>query len=418
MKITFTSFGTRGDVQPALALAKALTQRGHTVRMIASSSFAPWIRQHGVEPIATSIDIQAMMSSDLGRDWIEYGNNPLRQAAIMRKLYTDSSWQMASDLWTGCQGSDLIISSFTSDLFADSVAEKLGSRHLCIALQPAMIATLSGSSVMFAPYPEKEHRFNFWVSYLFMERGLWQMCHATNDRLRSEVLHLPPLRFADYRQRYHQKLVLHGYSPHVLPPAPDWPPSFHTVGYWFLEEESHWQPSAELLRFLDAGSPPIYIGFGSMTGHNPQAFTNLLLEAVRISGQRAILLSGWAGIGNTLLPDSVLRIDFAPHEWLFERVAATVHHGGAGTTAASLRAGTPTVIVPHIAEQPLWGKRVEVLGVGPKAIPRNKLTAEKLASAIHEVVNNREMKRRAMELSQKIRSEDGINQAIRLIENM
>ena len=119
MKITFTSFGTRGDVQPALTLAKALAERGHQVQMLAGSSFASWVCQQGVEPLPTAIDIQALMSSDLGRDRIEYGNNPLRQAGIMRKLYGSSSWQMATDIWHGCQGSDLIISSFTSDLFAD-----------------------------------------------------------------------------------------------------------------------------------------------------------------------------------------------------------------------------------------------------------------------------------------------------------
>ena len=130
------------------------------------------VRQHGVEPIATAIDIQALMSSDLGRDWIEYGHNPFRQAGIMRKLYTDNSWQMATDIWHGSQGSDLLISSFTSDLFADSVAEKLGIRHLSIALQPAMIATRSGAAVMYAPYADRDSILNYWVSKLFMERGL------------------------------------------------------------------------------------------------------------------------------------------------------------------------------------------------------------------------------------------------------
>ncbi|MFN8443037.1 MAG: glycosyltransferase [Caldilineaceae bacterium] len=416
MKITFSAFGTRGDVQPVLALAKALVERGHHVRMIAGSGFAPWIRQHGVEPVATSLDIQAMMQSELGRDWIEYGNNPIRQGLIMRTLYTGSSWQMASDLWHGCQGSDLIISSFTSDIFADSVAEKLGCQHLCVALQPAMVATSHGPSLLFAPYPDRYHWFNHWVSYLFMERGLWQMGCDSNARLRRELLGLPPLRFAEYRERYRRKVVLHGYSPHVLPRPNDWPASFHCVGYWFLHEESQWQPSAELLDFLASDEPPIYVGFGSMTGRNPQAFTKLLLEGIRLSRKRAILLSGWAGIGNTALPDSVLRIDGAPHEWLFPRVALTVHHGGAGTTAASLRAGTPTLIIPHIAEQPLWGKRVEVLGVGPRAIPRKQLTSEKLAAAIQQGLASPTMRQNVQRLSLQISAEDGIGKAMELIE--
>ena len=177
-------------------------------------------------------------------------------------------------------------------------------------------------------------------------------------------------------------------------------------------------PPANYCIFSTAGDPPVYIGFGSMTGRNPQEFTRLLIDAVQRSGQRAILLSGWAGIGDTRCPlqscaSTPRPTNGSSHAWRRPFITAA-----RGQRRRLLRAGTPTVIVPHIAEQPLWGKRVEVLGVGPKAIPRNKLTAEKLAVPLTKPLTNRAMKQRTVELSQKIRSEDGIGAAIRLIEEL
>ncbi len=158
------------------------------------------------------------------------------------------------------------------------------------------------------------------------------------------------------------------------------------------------------------------IGFGSMMGHNPQKMTEIVLEAVQMSGQRAILLSGWAGLGEEALPKTVLQLPAASHHWLFPKMAAVVHHGGAGTTAAGLRAGVPSILVPHFADQPFWGQRLTALGVGPKAIMRPKLTAQKLANAMDTAVSNQSMRPNAAVLGEKIRAEDGIGRAVDLIE--
>jgi sterol 3beta-glucosyltransferase len=202
----------------------------------------------------------------------------------------------------------------------------------------------------------------------------------------------------------------------VVPTPQDWHPATFATGYWFLDQESHWQPSAALVDFLNAGEPPVYVGFGSMPATDPQAKARLVIEALEKAGQRGILASGWGGLKADALPEHVLMIDQAPHDWLFPRVKAVVHHGGAGTTAAGLRAGKPAVICPYFGDQPFWGQRVYALGVGTEPIPQKKLTADNFASAIRTAVSDAEMQRRAAALGEKIRAENGVARAVSIIE--
>jgi sterol 3beta-glucosyltransferase len=235
------------------------------------------------------------------------------------------------------------------------------------------------------------------------------------NRFRREVLSLQPQTRAQFLAAKRRLFTVQAYSRHLVPHAEDWPSTIRTTGFWFLEEQNDWEPPPDLIEFLDAGEPPVSIGFGSMIGRNLEQVTRIVIDAVRECGRRAVLLSGWAGIGDAKLGDSIYRLEAAPHEWLYPRVAAAVHHGGAGSTAASLRAGLPTVIVPHLGDQPFWGRRVNALGAGPKPIPRNKLTATGLAAAIASAITNQNIKRRAEDLGAKIRVEYGIGQAVEMI---
>jgi UDP:flavonoid glycosyltransferase YjiC (YdhE family) len=173
-----------------------------------------------------------------------------------------------------------------------------------------------------------------------------------------------------------------------------------------------YQPSKELVDFINNGSLPIYIGFGSMTSRNPERLTQIVLEALNRTNQRGILLSGWAGLGKVDLPESIFLCDCVPHDWLFPRMAAIVHHGGASTTAEGLRAGVPSIVVPFFGDQPMWGQRVADLGVGPSPIPYKELSVEGLAAAIQQAVSDEAMRSRAIAIGQKIRAEDGITNAI------
>jgi sterol 3beta-glucosyltransferase len=417
-RITIIAFGTRGDAQPAIAVGKGLRAAGHTVQLLASANFKGWIESHGLEAAVAETDVQALMATEGGHAWVERGVNPLAQMRIMQRLLAESGWQMMVDAWQASQDGDLLISSFTSDVFAISIAEKLGIRQASMVGQPALVATRDGRAVLVAPLPDRISIVNYWFGKLFVETFPWMLLGKLNNRFRQQVFGLPRQSRAENTAARKRLLTLMGYSPHVVPHPADWPAHFHTVGVHSLEEVTSWTPPAGLLDFLAAGERPVSIGFGSMTGREPQRMTALIVEAVQRSGRRAILLSGWAGLGQMALPESIYCLEGAPHGWLFAQVAAVVHHGGAGTTAAGLRAGVPAVIVPHMADQPFWGRRVQALGVGPAPIARPRLTAEKLAAAITEAVSNTAMQERAEALARKMAGEDGVARAVELVSRL
>jgi UDP:flavonoid glycosyltransferase YjiC (YdhE family) len=204
-------------------------------------------------------------------------------------------------------------------------------------------------------------------------------------------------------------------SPHVLPHPTDWQPHHQITGYIF-DNDNNWQAPQDLLDFLTSGEKPVYIGFGSMREANPEKTTQLFLDALEQTGKRGILLSGWAGFGASNLPKNVFLLKYAPQNWLFPRMAAVVHHGGAGTTAAGLYAGVPSVVIPILSDQPFWGERVHQLGVGTKPIPRAKLTATNLAAAITEATTNQAIQEKAAVLGTKIRAENGVSSALNAIK--
>jgi UDP:flavonoid glycosyltransferase YjiC (YdhE family) len=250
-------------------------------------------------------------------------------------------------------------------------------------------------------------------SHTFAQRMVWQGFGSGVNRFRKQ-LGLRRTSFSAYFRRQTDP-VINGFSPLVVPPPPDWGDRVHTVGYWLLDE-GNWQPPDDLVHFLESGDPPVFIGFGSMPMRDPQATTVVILEAVKQAGVRCILSSGWGKLGEITLPDSVFRLEYAPYVWLFPRMSAVVHHGGSGTTGFGLRAGVPSLVVPFGADQPYWGKRIADLGVGPKPVPYKHLSADRLAAAVHEAVTDSTMRQRAAELGAKLREEDGLGNAVQLIE--
>ena len=416
MTTVIAAIGTRGDVQPLLALGLALQRRGRAVRMLVGANFRDWVAAHGMATATTTVDIQGMMDSRWGQEWSERGANPIRQLRAMQGLIDEFGWQLALDTWRACADATAIIGSFTTDTIIASIAEKLGVPQCSALLQPATLATRDGAAALDAPRPGRISWLNYLTSRFVVEPVMWRLNRRLVKRLRRDVLHLPPQAWRDYRAALGRALILLGYSRHVIPHPADWPPNVHTTGYWFLPPDPAWEPPAALRAFLAAGSPPVCVGFGSMTASDPQGLTDLLVRAVARSGQRAVLLGGWAGLRAAELPATILALPAAPHDWLFPRTAAVVHHGGAGTTAAGLRAGVPAVLVPHLGDQFHWGRRVAALGVGPAPIPRRALTAETLGDAIRVAATDAAMRRRAQALGARIGAEDGLAEAVGLIE--
>jgi UDP:flavonoid glycosyltransferase YjiC (YdhE family) len=240
---------------------------------------------------------------------------------------------------------------------------------------------------------------------------------AINDIVRPQ-LGLPRYaKFGPYllQSAMHRAKVINGFSQHVLPRPADWPESSQVTGYWFFHQ-SQWQPSEALSEYLAAGPKPVYIGFGSMVSSNASSFTETVLAAVKKSGQRAVLASGWGGLSGEEGPQSnqIFFLRHAPHDWLFPRMSTAVHHGGAGTTAAAVRAGIPSVIVPFYGDQPFWARCLNRQGVAPPAVERKTLTANTLASAL-AATQHPTMIQRAMALGSAVRAEDGIGEAVRCL---
>lgn len=197
-------------------------------------------------------------------------------------------------------------------------------------------------------------------------------------------------------------------SPALIPKPKDWGPYISISGFYFLNLATNYQPDPELAQFLASGPPPVYIGFGSIVVEDPNAMTELIFEAVRKTGQRALVSKGWGGLGGSELdkPDGVFMLGNCPHDWLFKHVSCVVHHGGAGTTAAGIALGRPTVIVPFFGDQPFWGKMIARAGAGPEPIPFKDLTAQRLADAITYALKPETLDR-AKELGERIREEKG-----------
>jgi UDP:flavonoid glycosyltransferase YjiC (YdhE family) len=232
---------------------------------------------------------------------------------------------------------------------------------------------------------------------------------------RKEDLGLPPAR-GPLLVRGRPVPMLYAYSEAIVPRPADWDANTIVTGYWFLDAPAGWQPPAALADFLAAGPPPVYVGFGSMFMAGGAETTRLVLQALALSGQRGVVATGWGGLTTAeTAPSSVYFLDAVPHDWLFPRVAAVVHHGGAGTTGAGLRAGRPTIICPLVGDQPFWGRRVADLGVGPTPISKAKLTAERLAAAITQATTDDVMPQRAAALGERLRSEHGVGRAVAFI---
>ncbi len=417
MRIAIIALGSRGDVQPYIALGKGLKTAGHYVRLISHENFEQLVSSHDLEFWSAKGDVQEIMESPEMRDLLEKGNF-LAITAYTAKASKQAAIDWAHDGLAACQGMELLLAGVGGLFLGLALAEKLK-----LPLLQAYVFPFTPTSVFPAPlFPQFVSKLGGYVNRLshhLFRQIMWQGSRTGDGIARQQVLGLPAAPFwglynSPPLQRYS---ILYGFSPSIIPKPSDWR-NTHVTGYWFLDEAPNWTPPAALVEFLQSGSPPVYVGFGSMRSQNPEETADLVLKAISLTGQRAILQSGWGGLNKNHLPDTVFMVDSISHSWLFPRVAAVVHHGGAGTTAAGLRAGVPTIVIPFFGDQPFWGQRVAELGVGPKLIPRKKLTAERLAEAIHIAMTNRSMRQCAAKLGAKIRAEDGIASAVAIVKEI
>lgn len=421
MRIFINTVGSRGDVQPYVALAKGLQAVGHQVTICTVSRFEEFITENGIDYGYIDDTVLALIDSDEMREIMGNTTNAfgaIRAAIKLSGQVGPLQRTMINDSWKAAEKAnpDLII--FHPKAFGGAhFAEKLGIPSMLAPTLPQFIPTSEFAAIGFPSLP-----LGGWyneMTYILTTRlTVIGVAQYTNEWRKEHGLK-PLMTGTNFLRKQQGKMipVVHPLSKHVIPIPDDWGDNIRADGYWFLEQDPDWRPSPELQAFLDAGTPPVYVGFGSMVGLKPKELTQTIVDALQLAGVRAVLATGWGGLEADTLPESVFMLDQAPHDWLFPRMSAVVHHGGAGTTAAGLRAGKPSVICPYFGDQPFWGNRIHDLGVGSKPIPLKKLTAENLSEAIREVTTNQSIKDKAQSLGEKVRSEDGISTTIRFIEN-
>ena len=408
MNILILTVGTRGDVQPYVALGQGLAATGHGVTLATAAQFANFVTDHGVDFAPLSAAYLDLLQTGAGKAAIAGKGNPLklmRMVQPMLRAMLDDAWQVAS-----AAPVDVVV-YHPKALSGYSIAEKLGARPVLALPSPLYSPTRAFPSPIqpftdLGPFNRASHKLMIRLAQL-STRGVL-------NRWRKEVLALPPVK-DELVLRGQPVLRLYPYSPAVLPTPADWDASSVATGYWFLPRDAVWQPDPALVEFLANGPAPVYVGFGSMPSEDAAAKTQVVLDALAHAGQRGVVATGWGGLTLANAPENVFVLESAPHDWLFPQMAAVVHHGGAGTTAVGLAAGAPTVICPFFGDQPFWGRRVAALGVGPAPIPQKKLTAERLAAALRVATGDAALRKRARQLGATIRSEDGIARAVALI---
>lgn len=399
--------GSRGDLQPAVALGRGLADRGDSVRIIASKRYEHLIVGAGLEFFQLSLDPAEIASSPEGQELLSRGRNPVKFVRNLNRIGRPLTHRSLAEVQAGTDGCDLMIAP-TLGFLGEHIGEQLGIPHAIIHFQPsqptgAFPHPFLPQARFLGPYANR-------ASFELIDQVAWQLSRPFINPWRRDDLQLPKLPLRGPMGRARRSTVLCGFSSAVVPKPQDWPENVHVTGYWFLDRPD-WKPSEELADFLAAGPPPVYVGFGSMVPEDPEAMDRTIRTALRSEGMRGVL-TGDPGTRE----DDMMVIQDVPHSRLFPEMAAVVHHGGAGTTAESLRAGVPTLVCPFFGDQPFWGDRVRELGVGPAAVPIKKLTAETLAAGIRQAVDDPRIRENAARLGRILHAEDGVARACETLD--
>ncbi|KAF8094274.1 hypothetical protein N665_0367s0057 [Sinapis alba] len=412
MQIVMLIVGTRGDVQPFVAIAKRLQEYGHRVRLATHANFKEFVLTAGLEFYPLGGDPKVLAEYMVkNKGFLPSGPSEI---PIQRNQMKDIIYS----LLPACKEPDPDSGiSFKADaIIANPPA--YGHTHVAEALKIPIhvFFTMPWTPTSEFPHPlsRVKQPAGYRLSYQIVDSLIWLGIRDMVNDLRKKKLKLRPVTYLSGTQSSGSNIP-HGYmwSPHLVPKPKDWGPQIDVVGFCFLDLASNYEPPAELVEWLEAGDKPIYIGFGSLPVQEPEVMTEIIVEALERTKQRGIINKGWGGLGNLKEPkDFVYLLDNVPHDWLFPRCKAVVHHGGAGTTAAGLKAACPTTIVPFFGDQPFWGERVHDRGVGPPPIPVDEFSLHKLEDAINFMLDDK-VKSSAETLAKAMKDEDGVAGAVK-----
>uniref|UniRef100_A0ACD5VVH2 Uncharacterized protein n=1 Tax=Avena sativa TaxID=4498 RepID=A0ACD5VVH2_AVESA len=410
LKIVMLVVGTRGDVQPFIALAKRLQEFGHHVRLASHVNFRTFVKSAGVDfyPLGGDPHIMAQYMIK-NKGFLMVAPNEISAQRKQAK-------EIIFSLLPACTEPDLDTGKpFRAEaIIANPPA--LGHLHIAEALGVPLhiFFTFPWTPTNEFPHPlaRTPQSATYRLSYLIVDLIIWWGTRGFINNFRKKLNLAPIAYFSTYHGSISHLPTGYMWSPHLMPKPKDWGSLVDVVGYCFLNLGTKYQPPLEVTQWLQQGSKPIYIGFGSMPLDDEKKVTNIILDALKETGQRGIISRGWGDLGSSSeVPVDVFILEDCPHDWLFPRCTAVVHHGGAGTTAAGLIAGCPTAIVPFFGDQFFWGELIHARGVGPAPIRVTELTVEALSNAIRFMLDP-EVKLRSMELAKAIGNEDGVAAAV------
>ena len=414
VRVAILTLGTRGDVQPYLALGRELRRRGHEVTVAAPDNFGAWASAHGFEFAPLGLDFEAFLRRPDVRQAL--AGQWWRLVSLWREVVAPTMRGMFAASWEAARDADVLVYHPKVPMAVD-IAEATGAGLVSAVAIPIFPTGAFPPPIWSGSFGAKVNRWLyklFEFSHISYRRSL--------NRWRRETLGLGPSRWFTKPGFIGDQPWprLCGVSPAVLPAPSDWDAQTVMTGYWFLdEEEAEREPDPGLQRFLDDGEPLVYVGFGSMTTPRPDATARAFLDGARRAGVRLLIARGWGGLEAREPWRESMHLhvlDAAPHRLLFPRVAGVVHHGGAGTTGAGLRAGRPTWICPVSVDQPFWGRRVHELGCGPEPVRLRRVRADTVAAALDDLVQNRGYRERARELGRAVARENGVAVACDWIE--
>lgn len=411
--IVMATTGTRGDVQPFVALGLGLQRAGYRVTVASNPDHATFVTAYGLPFRPVGEPMRAVLESDAGRAWLESADSPRTYVRAFKRAFDPAYPPFLRDLHGALLDADAVL--YQPFAFgAQLTAELRGIPAICLSPFPNCVSRqiepmMWPGSPAWGWLRRWLHRALFGV--------MWSVLRESHDAHRTAIGLGPSRTTNPIREMVERGPVLHLFSPSVVPVPGDVGEHIHSTGYCFLDPAEGWTPPRELVSFLSAGPPPIYVGFGSMTGRDPDALAAITIEAVSRAKQRAVVASGWSGMARGIpVPENVFVTDSVPHDWLFPRVSAVVHHGGAGTTAAGLRAGKPTLVAAFFGDQPFWGRRVARAGAGPEPILRKHVDAANLAAGITRLVGNESYRQGAERVAQSLAREDGVANAVAMVE--
>ena len=402
MKIVLAPAGSRGDIQPMLALGVGLARRGHGVVLCVPTNFRAAVEERGLAFASAGHDTEALLRAEG-----EGVFNPSYFARLLRELLPAHLEHVRA----AAEGADVLVGNIATAM-GPTAAELVGARYVWAAFQRSAFTTAEEPPVLTGWKPRSPwvHKASWFAARVILERVLGPTING------ARIAHgLAPVQRV-LRHLEEAGPVLLATDPTLFPAPRDWVMPAHTTGYWFLDAPDDPLPD-DVEEFLRAGPPPVYIGFGSMPVADPAQRTRTIVEAVERAGVRAFVSAGWGRLGAAALPSSCFALGPVSHGALFPRVAAVVHHCGAGTTAAALRAGAPQIPVPHAYDQPMWAARVRALGVATHALPRT-FEADALARAIIACTGDATMRARATAIGDVVRATDGVGAAVQVLEEL